>query len=146
MSRLLFDTNILLDIAIPGRPEKEEAREVMRLCNGEGDIGFVCPLSLKDAYYVLAKGYDEKTARRWVDQLMGLLVIAPVSAEECDMSLRGNEPDFEDGLIRAVAELEDIDYIITRDKRAFANSPVKSVTAAEYLSIPRKSAFMPWQG
>lgn len=46
-----------------------------------------------------------------------------------------NEPVFEDGLIRACAELNGADFIITRGKDAFAKSKVRSVTAAEYLDL-----------
>lgn len=134
-NRLLFDTNALLDAVMPGRPQHDEVLRVIRRCNGEGDLGMVCPLSLKDAYYVLEREYDEPTARRAIEFLTGLLVICPVSAEECDMSLRSNEPDFEDGLVRAVAELEGADFIVTRDTGAFSKSKVRSVSASEYLDI-----------
>lgn len=48
--------------------------------------------------------------------------------------MRG-EPDFEDGLVRAAAELNDVDFILTRDARAFKRSRVRAVTCAEYLEI-----------
>ena len=51
------------------------------------------------------------------------------------MSLESNEPDFEDGLIRACAELNDMDFIITRDEAAFRKSTVRAVDCAEFLSI-----------
>ncbi len=70
---------------------------------------------------------------RHLKRLLGLVAVAPVSAEECDRSLRSNEPDFEDGLVRACAELNGADFIITRDEDAFAGSKVKSATAKEFL-------------
>ena len=76
---------------------------------------------------------SEAIAREALENLLGLVAVAPVSAEECDRSLRSNEPDFEDGLIRACAELNGADFIITRDKDAFVGSKVKSVTAKEFL-------------
>ncbi|MBR2836073.1 MAG: PIN domain-containing protein [Coriobacteriales bacterium] len=135
MYRLLFDTNAMLDVVMPGRPLHQETLEVLKLCNGAGDLGMTASLSLKDVYYVLERAYDKETAQKAIDYLMDLLVICPVSAEECHMSLQSNEPDFEDGLIRAVAELEGADFIITRDKKAFAKSKVKSVDAKGYLEI-----------
>ncbi len=134
-NRLLLDTNVLLDAVIAGRPESDEACRVLELCNGGGDMGFACALSLKDVYYVLERYYGEPRARGAVELLSGLVVIAPVGAEECDLSLRGNEPDFEDGLVRACAELNDIDFILTRDSGAFGRSKVRSVTCAQYLGI-----------
>ena len=69
----------------------------------------------------------------WGD--MGLVVVAPVGGEEADLALHAGEPDFEDGLVRACAELNDVDFIITRDAAAFRKSRVRSVSAAEYLEI-----------
>ena len=91
--------------------------------------------SLKDAYYVLGRQYGERNARKALEWLMGLLVIAPMGAEECELSIHSNEPDFEDGLIRACAELNDVDFILTRDAAAFRASTVRAVSCTEYLDI-----------
>ncbi|HJG36660.1 type II toxin-antitoxin system VapC family toxin [Enorma phocaeensis] len=133
--RLLFDTNVLLDALIEGRPESAEAWEVLKRCNGGGDMGLVTSGSLKDAYYVLGHGGREAAAREAVGLLMGLLVIAPIGAEECELSMRSGEPDFEDGLVRACAELNDVDFILTRDERAFRTSRVRALTCREYLEL-----------
>ena len=53
--------------------------------------------------------------------------------EECELSLGCGEPDFEDGLIRACAELNDVDVILTRSADAFKRSKVRAMTCAEYL-------------
>lgn len=132
--RLLFDTNILLDAVCPGRPEQREAHRLLARCNGDGDMGIACVLSLKDVYYVMEKRFDEPTARKAVEWLTNLLVIGPVGAEECLVALSSNEPDFEDGLVRACAELNDVDFIISRDARAFAGSTKKHVTPRQYLT------------
>lgn len=137
MHRLLLDTNILLDAVLPGRPEREETHQVLSLCNGGGDLGIACSLSLKDVYYIVSKRYDESTARRAVEWLTKLLIIGPVSAEECLDALASNEPDYEDGIVRACAELNDADFIITRDREAFAGSTVRAVSSSEYLEKVR---------
>ncbi|MBM6776195.1 PIN domain-containing protein [Collinsella tanakaei] len=131
--RVLFDTNIPLDAVCRTRPDSDAACEVLKLCNGGGDMGLVTSGSLKDSYYVLERQYGEARARQAISWLMDLLVIAPVGAEECEMSLHSNEPDFEDGLVRACAELNDVDFILARDKDAFRKSPVRAVTCPEYL-------------
>ncbi len=139
MCRLMIDTNILLDTLDSRRPESQAAREVIDRCNGWGEFGMACALSLKDVYYISKKARNETWARSAVGKLMGLVVVAPVDGEVCDGALRSNEPDFEDGIIRACAELNGADFIITRDKDAFANSKIRSVTASEYLAIANAS-------
>lgn len=133
MYRILLDTNILLDSIIPNRPQHDEALALLKWCNGSGDHGFAAATSFNDAYYILCRAYSEAIAREALENLLGLVAVAPVSAEECDRSLRSNEPDFEDGLIRACAELNGADFIVTRDRDAFAGGKVRSATAKEFL-------------
>ena len=133
--RVLFDTNILLDAVVAGRPQSDEAWAVIYRCNGDGDKGFATSGSLKDVYYIIERRSSEKQARDAVTQLMDLLIVVPTGAEECLCALNSNEPDFEDGLIRACAELNDVDFILTRDAEAYAKSKVRAVTCAEYLEI-----------
>ena len=135
MHRLMIDTNILLDCVDPHREHHEAARRLIAQCNGGGDMGIASPHSLNDVYYIMAKLYDEASARAAIGVLTDLLVIGPIGAEETLMALELNEPDFEDALVRAYAELNETDFIISRDEKAFAKSPLRKLTAAEYLEI-----------
>lgn len=98
-------------------------------------MGVASSHSLKDVYYVMGKLYGESSAREAVRTLADLLVIGPVGAEETLVALDSNEPDFEDGLIRAFAELNDVDFIISRDEKTFQKARTRKLTAAEYLAI-----------
>lgn len=133
--RLLLDTNVLLDAMVAGRPQSDEAWAVLERCNGGGDLGIVTCGSLKDVYYVLSRGGYEREARETIERLRELLVVASLGAEECELSLGCGEPDFEDGLLRACAELNDVDFILTRDESAFRASRVRALTCADYLDL-----------
>lgn len=133
--RVLFDTNILIDAVDSSRPHSEAACLALKQCNGGGDMGLASPSSLNDAYYILRKVFGELWARRAIRSLLDLLVVMPFGPEECIISANSSEPDFEDGLIRAAAELNDIDFILTRDAKAFKQSTVRSITCEEFLEI-----------
>lgn len=135
MNRLVLDTNILLDCVDPRRPAHEDAMLLIEQCNGGGDMGMVSSHSLKDVYYIMEKLYDEPSAREAIRVLAGLVVIGPVGAEETLAAIESNEPDFEDGLVRAFAELNDADFIISRDAQAFQRTKVRKLSASEYLAI-----------
>ena len=135
MCRLMIDTNILIDAMIDDRPQTNEAVELLDRCNGWGEFGMASALSFKDVYYIIQRSKGERFARASVESLMGLVAVAAVDGEVGDEALRSNEPDFEDGISRACAELNGAYFIITRDKDAFANSKIRSVTASEYLAI-----------
>ena len=133
--RVLFDTNTLLDALDEARPESLETCKALEFCNGGGDMGLATSGSLKDVYYILRKRFDEEHARICIRALLDLLVILPVGAEECIMAVHSNEPDFEDGQLRAGAELNDVAFILTRDKDAYRNSHIRTITCSEYLRI-----------
>lgn len=98
-------------------------------------MGLASPGSLKDAYYLLTRQFDEPTGRAAIKYLLDLLVVLPFDGEGCLIAVESNEPDFEDGMIRATAELNDVSFILTRDKAAFNNSTVRKITCREYLDI-----------
>lgn len=133
MYRLMIDTNVLIDAVDPRRPDAAAARRILSWCNGSGDRGIACSASLKDVYYVMEKIYSEKYAREAVRELTELLSIGNLGPEECVDALLSSEPDYEDGLIRSCAELNDADFIITRDAAAFGGSRIKSMTPRTFI-------------
>ena len=133
MHKLLLDTNILLDCVDPSRASHDDALRLLAQCNGDGDMGIASSHSLSDAYYIMSRLYDEPSAREAVRVLAELVAVAPIGAEETLLALDSNEPDFEDGLVRACAELNDVDFIISRDEKAFRKATIRRVTAREYL-------------
>lgn len=136
MVRLLFDTNILLDLCNVNRvPFHQDALDLLTRCVHRGDAEMlVCVASLNDVYYVLRRHYgSEEQARRYVGELMELFDVRPLLPRHARRSLASGEPDFEDGLIRAVAEDSGVDTIVSRDRAAFAGSSIPRKTARECL-------------
>ena len=133
--RAFIDTNILLDLLQADRPCHEYAKRLMV----EGvlhDIRLgVCAMSLKDTYYILCKRMREYDVRKMISELLSLIDVVAVDRLVCQRALVSDEPDFEDGIVRACAERWKADYIISRDEKAYANSHIKRVTAEEYLRI-----------
>ncbi|EOS53790.1 PIN domain-containing protein [Adlercreutzia caecimuris] len=133
--KLLLDTNILLDAAMEERPEWASASLLMDEFLYEGVTGYVSALSLKDIYYILTKYADEVAARQYILALMDLFEVIPVDGALCRIAALSNEPDFEDGVVRACAEGVPVSFIISRDASAFANSPIRRLSAREYLDL-----------
>ena len=133
--RVLFDTNVLLDALIDGRPESREACLALKYCNGGGDLGLATSGSLKDVYYILCRRYGKESAKKAVNLLLDLLVVAPVGEEECILAASSSEPDFENGQVRAAAELNNVKFILTRDADAFKYSTVRTLACSEYIQM-----------
>ena len=135
MSKVMLDTNILLDYIIPDRPESEYARLLMQGIAHQKHQGIVSASSLKDLYYVAAKSIGEQAARDWVCIFMRLCDVKELDVEICAIAAESDEPDFEDGCIRATAERAQVDFLITRDQSAYARSWVKTYSARDFLSL-----------
>lgn len=89
--------------------------------------------SLKDAYYMLCRKYrDEAIVRERLRGFSAIVELGELTREVVDLAFSSDEPDFEDGIVRATAELGGAEAIITRDVRAFAHSVVPAMTAREF--------------
>lgn len=131
--RTFLDTNFILDYVLDFRPGHKEADEVLGLVKSGLIEGVVAAGSLKDAYYILRKYQDEHDSRRVVRDCLKRFEIEPLDQEVCFTSAYSDEPDFEDGCIRAMAERAGVDFIITRDRAAFVRSTIKTFSPAEFI-------------
>ena len=135
-NEFVMDTNVLIDLFDGRRPMNKVVLRLVQLAE-EGPLVLYIPvLSLKDAYFILRRQkMSDAAIRENFRMIINLAntVIADMSARDALDSLNGNEPDFEDGLIRAVAERLGVDAIISRDVDAFKNSPIPRISPAEAL-------------
>jgi len=133
--RVLIDTNIVLDAAMGERSEHAPALFLLdEAVYGELDV-LIAGTSLKDAYYILSKYADEPSARKFVCSLLEIAKPVAVDSACLYTAAHSDEPDFEDGIIRACAEKERADFIISRDEKAFRTCSTRKVSALEYLEL-----------
>ena len=134
MVRVFLDTNFLLDLALEHRPGGKAAAETLRRAE-EGELaGIVSPSSLKDFYCIARKDMPDDVRRGWIAFFMDGFAVADTNRSVCQNALVSDEPDFEDGIARAIAEIESCDFILSRDEKAFAGSSVPKMTPEAYLT------------
>ena len=128
-SKVLLDTNVMLDLAL-ARPEGfDAAATIAEAVAYEEVVAYVCATS-----YILSKAMGEKDARTYIKAVMDDFIICSVDYALCRQAADSDEPDFEDGLVRACAENARVDFIVTRDVTAFARSKVRSIAPADYVA------------
>lgn len=132
--KYLLDTNILIDLCSLSRPEHDKAKMViLYLAFGKSDL-FATTCSLKDCYYTLSNHYGDQTfAKVCIQKLILILSLVSIEPSFVEVALKLNEPDFEDALIRATAEANKIDAIITRDTEAFENAKFQKLTLDDLM-------------
>lgn len=136
MTSFLLDTNVLIDLVVGTRPRSEDSRDLLRQML-RANCEFHCVASsLKDVYYICRRAFrnegDLRSAVRWLRD-----VTDPIDLKlACvDAAFASDEPDLEDGIIRAAAELCKLDFIVSHDQGAFKSSGVPRLSAREALRI-----------
>ena len=134
--KVLIDTNIFLDWLQEREPFKEKSEIVLWKCLFGEIEGFVTPHSLNDLFYILRKDYSVEERKHYLGILCRHLTII-LEDKTVITNVLSNEAlrDFEDGLQIVCAHLKGLDYIITRDKSDFKNSPVPAIAPDKFLEL-----------
>ncbi len=134
--RFLLDTNVLVYALHQEAEHHGETDGFIMRCLVGGHVCYFLSSSLNDVYYILRRHYlSEGDARQSVRMLRETLDMLDLSSTLVDAALDSDEPDYEDGVVRAAAEALQVDAIVTYDKDAFARSPVRKATAGQALGF-----------
>ncbi|WEV64525.1 PIN domain-containing protein [Bifidobacterium sp. ESL0732] len=134
-NKIFIDTNFLLDIMITDRPNSGAAFSFFKSIDGHHEPHVaVCAGSLKDAYYISRHDLSETKRRNWIRRFTDAFEILPIDKAVCKIAVDSDEPDFEDGIIRACAERWRADCIVSRDAKAFLNASIPKIGTDEFIS------------
>lgn len=133
--KILFDTNIILDVLLDRQPFSEDAAALLS-CAERGDIaGYAAATTITTLYYLCAKAGGNAKAKRQVASLLALLEIAPVNRGVIESALASRMRDFEDAVLVAAGALVRVEAIATRNKQDFRLASVSAHTPAELLEL-----------
>jgi predicted nucleic acid-binding protein len=133
--KLLLDINVLLDVLLDREPWSEAAAALLAMVESQGAEGFVAPHTLPTIYYVVGQAGDRKLAAAAVKDLLRILEVAPVTKSDFQEALTLSIPDFEDAVQATAALRIGADYLVTRNKRDFRESPVPTADPATILAL-----------
>jgi len=74
-----------------------------------------------------------KRQKKAIVQISKFAIFCDTTKHDIQNALLSSVSDFEDAVIVSSAKREDMDFIITRNKKDFANSVVKAITPIEFL-------------
>jgi len=135
MSRLLIDTNIVIDLLSKREGFYEEAAALFSLADKNELELTISSLTFANTNYILSKLKLPKDARQILRRFKVLVELLSLNDKITELALSDEKfPDFEDGLQYYSAIENNIDIIITRNKKDFKSSKIPVLTAKEYLS------------
>ncbi|MGH8612978.1 MAG: PIN domain-containing protein [Gammaproteobacteria bacterium] len=133
--RILFDTNVILDILLDRQPYSEDAAALLSYAE-RGDIsGYAAATTITTLYYLCARAGGSVKAKRQVASILALIEIAPVNRSVIESALASRMRDFEDAVLAAAGALVRVEAIATRNKQDFRLGRVATSTPRELLEL-----------
>ena len=135
--KVLIDNNVIIDFLNQREPFFEDSYKIFQL-GMEGVIETIMSAGdITTIYYVIRKSLQNTIiAREKIFLLSNIIKICKSTPEDITSAIILFIPDFEDAVIAAIARREKADYIVTRNEKDFANSPIPAVNPAEFLALP----------
>ena len=134
MKRVLFDTNVILDLIL-NRPDFVEfAKRLFVAIDEKRLIGFMSATTVTDIYYIVARERGRVFAALALRRLVRVLEIVAVDKNVILPALDSPVKDFEDAVQSEAAQSMGLNFIVTRNKRDFPHSPVPAVSPEELLT------------
>ena len=133
--RVLFDTNVLMDVLLERELFVEESAQVIDQVVRGAVTGLICATTITTIFYLTSRDVGGEEAMRHIQKLMNLYEIAPVNRSVLDAAITSNSPDFEDAVLAEAAHQAGAQAIITRNLKDFSKSPVRAYTPRQWLAM-----------
>jgi predicted nucleic acid-binding protein len=134
MSKILIDTNIVIDLLAKREPFYKSAAQLFSLADKQKLELSISSLTFANTNYVLSRLKSTQEARDILRRFRVLIKVFQLNDKLIDLALNDNNfKDFEDGLQYYTAIENEQDVIITRDLKDFKESKIPVMTADEYL-------------
>jgi predicted nucleic acid-binding protein len=134
--KLLYDTNVILDITLRREPYYQDAARIAVLSEKGIMQGYISASAITDIYYVTHKTIkDKKSAMDLLKNVLKTVSVAAVTEDEIFQAMHIDWNDFEDAVQYCAGESITVDYIITRNPDDFAASKIKVLTTKEFLDM-----------
>ena len=133
MEKIFVDTNIVLDLLQKRDEFYFDAQDLFTLADKKELKLYVSALTIANAHYLLSKFYNSNGARKILLKFKVLVEVLAVNDKIIDLSLASDFNDFEDGIQYYTAIENNMELILTRNKKDFKNSILPVLTARECI-------------
>jgi len=135
--RVLFDTNVILDVLLERQPFSEPASKLLSKVEKGKIIGLICATTITTIYYLVNRTLDRKKADECIDLLLNLLEVASVNRVVIETARTLEFRDFEDAVVYASALHSGCSCVVTRNLKDFSASEIPVFSPEELLRALR---------
>lgn len=132
--KVLIDANIIMDVLAKREPFYHDALNVFHLCETSRVNGVIAAITIPNLVYILRKELPRDQVEELLGKLSQIFHIADLKADDLHNAATLPMPDYEDALQAVCAQRIRAQYIITRNPRDFAESPVRAILPKELVA------------
>ena len=132
--RVLFDTDLVLDLVLDREPFVEEAAALFIL-HEQGRINsYISGITLVNVFYLTRKFKGIDAASEAVKELLAALNVCPLDRSVLEAAQRLVFADYEDAVQHASATSSQLDAIITRNLDDYRNATLPVFSPTDFLN------------
>lgn len=135
--RVLFDTNVVLDVLLARPPHAAAATDLLEFVSRKELDGVIGATTVSTIFYLAAKAAGAKSARRHIASLLSLFDIAAVSRGVLADALELDFREYEDAVVHEAARHGGASAIVTRDPTGFEGATLRIYSPEELLRLVR---------
>ncbi len=128
MKKILFDTNVVLDVLLDRQPHVEASAAAWAAVETGMAEGMLAAHALTTIHYLIRKEMNNVKAMRILAKILKVFGVATVDSAVVQEALQLRFSDFEDAVTAAAARLAGCEFIVTRDPKGFRGSTVRCLT------------------
>ena len=133
--KIFLDTNVIIDLVADRQPFAQWAFKIFEEQKKGRWTLYTTSNSILTTYYISEKAVGSKKALGVLSVLLKRLEIRSISKDHLLTAMHLNFTDYEDAVLHQTAvDIDQLDYIITRNKKDFKHSKV-TVLSSEELFI-----------
>ncbi|MGO8684588.1 MAG: PIN domain-containing protein [Thermoleophilia bacterium] len=132
--KVLFDTNVVLDVLLERQPHVEAAARLFALLDSRRLEGSICATTVATVFYIASRSFGAKRAQALVRDLLALFDVAGVDRDVLTRALDLGFADFKDAVLHEAARAGGMAAIVTRDGKDFAHASLAVFDPYELLA------------
>lgn len=123
--KILFDTNVILDVILEREPFVEVASQLLAFVKTGEINGYLGATTITTISYLVEKSGDKGKAIEAIRVLCDLFEIAAVDRKVLRSALQLGFTDFEDAVLHEAGKFASVDGLVTRNGADFKNATLK---------------------
>ncbi len=132
--RVLFDTNVLLDVLLAREPYAGPGARLFALVDNGKLEGAISASTVTTVYYLAAKAVGAQRAGEHLGDLLDLFRVAAVDRHVLTKAITLGFPDYEDAVLHETAVACEAVAIVTRNSRHFRRAALPVFDPEELLA------------